>query len=126
MATKRSNNYGIYRDLVDIMRSKIASKEYKEGAVIPSIREHAEMFGVNFNTVSKVWMILHMDGIFDTTTSPNSGTRVAKGAAKKCRVALERRVSDMLIDVARVAVASGVSHDAVSKQLKAKMAKKVA
>ncbi len=50
----------------------IASGEYQPGDKLPTVREMAVEFGVNFNTVSKVYQSLERDGYIETRRGKGS------------------------------------------------------
>ena len=53
MGVKFDNNIPIYLQLVEIMKNKIITGEFKPGERIPSVRELALMMKVNPNTMQK-------------------------------------------------------------------------
>lgn len=53
MGMNFDNNVPIYLQLVEIMKNKIISGEFKSGERIPSVRELALIMKVNPNTVQK-------------------------------------------------------------------------
>ena len=53
MGVNFDNNIPIYLQLVEIMKNKIITGEFKPGERIPSVRELALMMKVNPNTMQK-------------------------------------------------------------------------
>lgn len=60
-----SSGVPIYRQLMDQLRSLIASGRLMEGDLIPSVRQMAEELQVNLMTVSKAYARLELDGVLE-------------------------------------------------------------
>ncbi len=56
---------GIYQQIAEQVRSRIAGGEWKAGERIPSIREMAVNLGVNPNTVTRSYQSLLDSGVID-------------------------------------------------------------
>ena len=56
---------GIYQQIADQVRDRIAGGEWPEGDRIPSVREMAVNLGVNPNTVTRSYQTLLDNGIID-------------------------------------------------------------
>jgi len=56
---------GIYQQIADQVRNRIAVGEWAEGERIPSVREMAVTLGVNPNTVTRSYQTLLDNGIID-------------------------------------------------------------
>ena len=59
-----NNNKPIYQQIIDHIKTVLASGEIQPGSRIPSVRELALEFGVNPNTVQKALHELERDGFF--------------------------------------------------------------
>lgn len=55
----------IYRQLMDQLRSLIASGRLPEGELVPSVRQMAEDLQVNLMTVSKAYARLEAEGVLE-------------------------------------------------------------
>jgi GntR family transcriptional regulator len=60
-----SSGVPIYRQLMDQMRTLIASGRIASGELVPSVRQMAEELQVNLMTVSKAYARLEADGILE-------------------------------------------------------------
>ncbi|MDY2960173.1 MAG: GntR family transcriptional regulator [Hornefia sp.] len=69
----------IYMQIVDILRDRVAGREYLPGEKIPSVREIAVEAGVNPNTVQKAFAELERQGL--VYTDRTSGRFVTKDEA---------------------------------------------
>ena len=56
---------GIYQQIAEQVRSRIANGEWKSGERIPSVREMAVNLGVNPNTVTRSYQSLLDSGLID-------------------------------------------------------------
>ena len=63
MSFEFDNNKPIYLQLVDIIKLKIISKELKPGSKLSSVRDMAQEFGVNPNTMQKALAELERRGL---------------------------------------------------------------
>ncbi len=66
MAWKFDNERPIYIQLVENLKQKILSGEYKPGCKIPSVRDLALESGVNPNTMQKALSELESQGLIKT------------------------------------------------------------
>ncbi|MCL2646344.1 MAG: GntR family transcriptional regulator [Phycisphaerales bacterium] len=64
----------IYRQLIDQVRSLIASKRLQPGEFLPSVRTLAQRLQVNPMTVSKAYSLLQRDGLVEL--APGQGMRI--------------------------------------------------
>lgn len=60
-----SSGVPIYRQLMDQLRSLIASGRLAPGELVPSVRQMAEELQVNLMTVSKAYARLEQDGVLE-------------------------------------------------------------
>jgi GntR family transcriptional regulator len=55
----------IYRQLVELVRRRIAAGQLKAGDELPSVRELAQALAVNPMTISKAYGLLEAEGLFE-------------------------------------------------------------
>lgn len=60
-----SSGVPIYRQLMDQVRTLIASGRLREGDLLPSVRQVAQDLQVNQMTVSKAYSLLERDGVVE-------------------------------------------------------------
>ena len=63
MSFEFDNNKPIYLQLVDIIKLKIISKELKQGSKLSSVRDMAQEFGVNPNTMQRALSELERENL---------------------------------------------------------------
>ena len=63
MSFEFANNKPIYLQLVDIIKLKIISKELKPGSKLNSVRDMAQEFGVNPNTMQRALSELERENL---------------------------------------------------------------
>ena len=63
MSFEFDNNKPIYLQLVDIIKLKIISKELKPGSKLSSVRDMAQEFGVNPNTMQRALSELERENL---------------------------------------------------------------
>ena len=63
MSFEFDNNKPIYLQLVDIIKLKIISKELKHGSKLSSVRDMAQEFGVNPNTMQRALSELERENL---------------------------------------------------------------
>ena len=66
MAWTFDNNQPIYIQIMDRIKQQIVSKELKTGDRLPSVREYAEVAGVNPNTIQRSLSELEKEGFVYT------------------------------------------------------------
>ena len=57
-----SSDEAIYSQLVDQIIVGIATEEFHEGDALPSVRQLADMIGINMHTVNKAYGVLQQQG----------------------------------------------------------------
>lgn len=57
-----NSDEAIYMQLRNQIILGIASSQFEEGEVLPSVRQLAEMIGINMHTVNKAYTVLKQDG----------------------------------------------------------------
>ena len=67
----------IYLQIVDQVKSMVASGVLKPGSQLPTVREVAADLRINFNTAARAYRLLHEEGII--STQQGRGTYVLEG-----------------------------------------------
>src|SRR4030042_4488637 len=67
----------IYLQIVDQVKSMVASGVLKPGSQLPTVREVAADLRINFNTTARAYRLLHEEGII--STQQGRGTYVLEG-----------------------------------------------
>ncbi len=57
-----NSDEAIYSQLVDQIIVGIAREEFHEGDALPSVRQLADMIGINMHTVNKAYTVLQQEG----------------------------------------------------------------
>ena len=77
----------IYLQIVEQVKSMVASGMMKPGSQLPTVREVAAELRINFNTAARAYRLLHEEGII--STQQGRGTYVLEGpppaGAKRAR-----------------------------------------
>jgi GntR family transcriptional regulator len=83
----------IYLQIVDQVKSMVASGVMKPGSQLPTVREVAAELRINFNTAARAYRLLHEEGII--STQQGRGTYVLEGPppAGAKRIIRERLLS---------------------------------
>ena len=79
----------IYRQLVDQIRSLIASKRLASGEFLPSVRTLAQTLQINPMTISKAYAILQRDGLVELAAG--QGVRILPPSAVKIPISQRRQ-----------------------------------
>lgn len=99
----------IYEQVVRQVKFAIAGEDFKEGELVPSVREIARELAINPNTVARAFRQLQDDGVLQSVRG--TGLAVAQGAAKRCRTErvdlIRTRLSQVLVE----AIQSRLDHD---------------
>jgi len=77
------NGLPIYEQVVRQVKFAIAGEDFKEGELVPSVREIARELAINPNTVARAFRQLQTDGVLQPVRG--TGLAVAVGAAQHCR-----------------------------------------
>lgn len=84
----------IYGQIVEVFRRRVVSGEYQPGGRVASVRELAEEFGVNPNTMQRALALLEQDGLLRAErTSGRFVTSDADKVANLKLTLLEREAS---------------------------------
>ena len=84
----------IYAQVVDQIRSLVASRALRAGDQLPSVRDLAVTLRVNRNTAAKAYQILEADGVIETRAG--QGSFIADGTPRWSREERYRRVEHAL------------------------------
>ena len=77
------NGLPIYEQVVRQIKFAVASGDFKEGELVPSVREIARELAINPNTVARAFRQLQTEGVLQSVRG--TGLAVAPGAAELCR-----------------------------------------
>lgn len=91
LTVDRSSGTSVHDQLLEQLRFRIASGQHQVGATLPSTRRLADMLGVSFHTVRKVYQDLEREGLLEARpgsgyvvterTPPSKAERMERGAA---------------------------------------------
>jgi GntR family transcriptional regulator len=84
----------IYAQVVDQIRSLVASRALRAGDQLPSVRDLAVTLRINRNTAAKAYQILEADGVIETRAG--QGSFVADGNPRWSKEERYRRVEHAL------------------------------
>ena len=96
-----SSGVPIYRQLMDQIRTLIASGRLAEGDMLPSVRQVAKAQQVNQMTVSKAYSLLERDGIVERVRG--QGMRVNQKSRKGTLKERQKELRPLLEQVATLA-----------------------
>jgi GntR family transcriptional regulator len=103
------NGLPIYEQVVRQVKFAIAGEDFKEGELVPSVREIARELAINPNTVARAFRCLQDDGVLQTVRG--TGLAVAAGAAKRCRTERVELIRTRLEQVLSEATQSRLNFD---------------
>jgi GntR family transcriptional regulator len=95
----------VYRQLIDQVRSGIASGSLTAGDQLPTVRQLAVDLAINPNTVMRAYRELELGGLLET--HQGTGTFIAKKKLEKNSPERERQLSQMAGEFAARAGAAG-------------------
>ena len=101
------NERPIYIQLIKLIEREIVSGRLKSGERIPSVREYANSFKINPNTMQKALMELEKDGLIYTERTNGKYITEDTELIKKVKdnLALEL-VNDFMIDMNNIGISS--------------------
>jgi GntR family transcriptional regulator len=91
------NGLPIYEQVVRQVKFAIAGEDFKEGELVPSVREIARDLAINPNTVARAFRQLQTDGVLQPVRG--TGLAVARGAAERCRGQRVELIRSRLVQV---------------------------
>lgn len=95
----------VYRQLIDQVRSGIASGTLSAGDQLPTVRQLAVDLAINPNTVMRAYRELELGGLIET--QQGTGTFIAKKKLEKNSPERERQLGQMAGEFAARAGAAG-------------------
>jgi GntR family transcriptional regulator len=107
------NGLPIYEQVVRQVKFAIAGEDFKEGELVPSVREIARELAINPNTVARAFRQLQTDGVLQTVRG--TGLAVADGATKQCRKERVELIRARLTQVLSEAMQSRLDPDDLRK-----------
>jgi GntR family transcriptional regulator len=103
------NGLPIYEQVVRQVKFAVASEDFKEGELVPSVREIARELALNPNTVARAFRQLQIDGVLEPVRG--TGLAVASGAAERCRKERVELIRSRLMQVLSEAMQSRLDPD---------------
>ena len=97
----------VYRQLIDQVRSGIASGSLTAGDQLPTVRQLAVDLTINPNTVMRAYRELELGGLLET--HQGTGTFISKKKLEKNSAERERQLGQMAGEFAARAGAAGVT-----------------
>lgn len=107
----------IYQQLVDQIRSAVASGMLASGQQLPSVRELAGQLAINPNTVARAYGILEAQGVIQRRQG--SGTFVSDTASvRRDPASLEQKLSDLMVEAYHQGISAPQLRQMVEKAIK--------
>jgi GntR family transcriptional regulator len=104
----------IYLQIVDQVKSMVASGVLKPGSQLPTVREVAADLRINFNTAARAYRLLHEEGVI--STQQGRGTYVLEGPPPAGAKRIKReRLQSMVAGWVEEAKRFGFTPDEVEK-----------
>ena len=97
----------VYRQLIDQVRSGIASGSLSDGDQLPTVRQLAVDLAINPNTVMRAYRELELGGLIET--HQGTGTFIANKKLEKNSAERDRQLGQMAQEFAARAGAAGFS-----------------
>jgi len=95
----------VYRQLIDQVRSGMASGSWNAGDQLPTVRQLAVDLAINPNTVMRAYRELELGGLLET--HQGTGTFIASKKLQKNSPERERQLTQMAGEIAARAGAAG-------------------
>src|SRR6202166_569069 len=106
----------VYRQLIDQVRSGVASGSLSAGDQLPTVRQLAVDLAINPNTVMRAYRELELGGLLET--HQGTGTFIANKKLEKNSAERERELSQMVGEIAARAGAAGFTLESVIERLR--------
>jgi GntR family transcriptional regulator len=106
----------VYRQLIDQVRTGIASGSLSAGDQLPTVRQLAVDLAINPNTVMRAYRELELGGLLET--HQGTGTFISNKRPEKKSVERERQLTQMVNDFAARAGAAGFTLEEVIHRLR--------
>lgn len=107
------NGLPIYEQVVRQVKFAVAGQDFKEGELVPSVREIARELAINPNTVARAFRQLQTEGVLQPVRG--TGLAVAAGAAETCRHERVELIRSRLTQVLSEAMQSRLDPDDLRK-----------
>jgi GntR family transcriptional regulator len=105
----------VYRQIVDGLRALLVSGAFRPGDKLPTVRQMAIDLGVNHNTVAEAYRLLAEEGWLDLKR--HHGATVLLRESQHAGPQRQEEFARRLQELTALAIADGVDHDTVAKQL---------
>ena len=106
----------VYRQLIDQVRTGIASGSLTAGDQLPTVRQLAVDLAINPNTVMRAYRELELGGLLET--HQGTGTFISNRKPEKKTAERERQLSQMAGEFAARAGAAGFTLDEIIDRLR--------
>lgn len=106
----------VYRQLIDQVRSGMASGSLTAGDQLPTVRQLAVDLAINPNTVMRAYRELELGGLLET--HQGTGTFIANKKLQKNSPERERQLSQMAGEIAARAGAAGFTLEDLIERLR--------
>ena len=106
----------VYRQIIDQVRSGVASGSLNAGDQLPTVRQLAVDLAINPNTVLRAYRELELGGLLET--HQGTGTFVANKKVEKNSAERDRRLTQMAGEFAARAGAAGFALEDVIDRLR--------
>ena len=104
-----------YRQIIDAVKSGIATGRLKPGDQLPTVRQLAGDLSINLNTVSRSYTELEITGLVDTQMG--SGTFVSNKKIEQGEVERQRILDELCQQLLSRATSHGLSLDDILENL---------
>ncbi len=105
-----------YRQIIDLVKSGIATGRLKAGDQLPTVRQLAVDLSINLNTVSRAYMELELTGMVETQMG--SGTFVSTKKVEQDAVERQRILDELCQQLLSRATSHGLTLDDILENLK--------
>ena len=105
-----------YRQIIDAVKSGIATGQLKPGDQLPTVRQLAVDLSINLNTVSRSYTELEITGLVDTQMG--SGTFVSNKRIERDEVERQRILDELCQQALSRATSHGLNLDDILENLK--------
>ena len=106
----------VYRQLIDQVRTGIASGSLSAGDQLPTVRQLAVDLAINPNTVMRAYRELELGGLLET--HQGTGTFISNKKPEKKSLERDRQLTQMVNDFAARAGAAGFTLEEVIHRLR--------
>ncbi len=108
-----SSGVPIYRQLMDQVRTLIASGKLTADEMLPSVRQMAEELQINHMTVSKAYSLLERDGVIERIRGQGMRVIAPSGTSRESVRQRQQTLHPLLEQVAAQAYQLGLSREQV-------------